>query len=132
MKRYTEEVINYLKSNEIFVFGSNEGGQHYGGAAMAAFCYFGAEWGLPFGLSGRTFAIPTLTKDYKKLDKESLKSYIKKFFEFVKENKQYTFILTKIGCGIAGFTTNEIKDIIWDVVGENMPINVVYPIEFEK
>ena len=41
---YTPENIMQLKPNEIFVFGSNTLGQHYGGAAKIAHEKFGAVW----------------------------------------------------------------------------------------
>ena len=60
---YTPENIVELKPNEVFVFGSNTLGQHYGGAARVAHQKFGAKWGLAEGLSGQTYAIPTIDFD---------------------------------------------------------------------
>lgn len=45
-REFTSEFITELKPNEIFVFGSNIGGFHGGGAARVAHKRFGAEWGV--------------------------------------------------------------------------------------
>ena len=87
MKRVLARYIDKLADNEIFVFGSNTQGAHGGGAAKMAM-NFGAIYGKPFGLQGKTFAIPTV--DYTKNGKmsiESIKEYVNKFLEFTKENK---------------------------------------------
>ena len=44
-REYTSERITVLKTNEIFVFGSNLAGAHGGGAARLAYNRFGAIWG---------------------------------------------------------------------------------------
>ena len=135
MKRYTEEVITNLEPYEVFVFGSNEAGGHGGGSALTAYKNFGAKLGTSFGLTGSSFAIPTVNKSIEKLDKEKLLEYLKRFIQFAKDNKQYTFLFTKIGCGIAGFKIEEIRELFWKSVELSndgcLPNNIVYPIEFE-
>lgn len=59
-RRFTPEMITSLAENEIFVFGSNLAGAHGGGAARMAYRRFGAVWGIGVGLTGRTYAIPTM------------------------------------------------------------------------
>jgi hypothetical protein len=59
-KRISPDFINYLKENEIFVFGSNLEGMHGGGAARAAYNKFGAIWGQGVGLQGQSYGIPTM------------------------------------------------------------------------
>ena len=93
MKRVSARYIDKLADNEIFVFGSNTQGAHGGGAAKMAM-NFGAIYGKPFGLQGKTFAIPTV--DYTKNGKmsiESIKEYVNKFLEFTKENKDKKFVV---------------------------------------
>ena len=54
-----------------FTFGSNEGGRHYKGAAKDAMG-MGAIMGQGEGAMGRTYGIPTKTKNYitqKKVEK---------------------------------------------------------------
>lgn len=91
-----------LLPNEIFVFGSNESGMHSGGAARVAMG-MGAIWGQGVGLQGSTYAIPTISENFKgTLKVEQIKKYVDDFVEFAKQNSQYTFLVTEIGCGIAG------------------------------
>ena len=52
--------IDVLEENEIFVFGSNLAGHHGGGAARIANIKFGAMWGVGVGLTGQSYAIPTM------------------------------------------------------------------------
>ena len=71
---FTPERIEELSSGEIFVFGSNLNGNHYGGAARIAYEKFGAEWGVAEGLSGSTYAIPTLDKEMQPVSKTFISS----------------------------------------------------------
>ena len=57
---YTPDYITELKSDEVFVFGSNLAGMHGGGAAYVAFRQFGAVMGCGVGLRGQSYAIPTM------------------------------------------------------------------------
>lgn len=98
--------ISYLKGNEIFVFGSNLQGMHGGGAARVANQKFGAEWGVGVGLTGRCYAIPTMHGGV-----ETIKPYVDGFAEFAKEHTEYRFLVTRIGCGIAGFKDEEIAPL---------------------
>lgn len=133
----TPEIINHLEPNEIFVFGSNEAGIHGGGAAKIAREKFGAIYGVPFGLMGQSFAIPTKDGNLKTLLLPNIQNYLVSFIKFAIDNPQLKFYLTKIGCGLAGYTTNDIKLILWKAVdlatnnGE-LPQNIIIPIEFER
>jgi hypothetical protein len=105
-KRTTPEFITELQPNEIFVFGSNLRGMHGGGAAYIAHRKFGAIMGQGVGLQGQSYAIPTMQGGV-----ETIKPYVDKFIEFAKEHQNLTFLVTRIGCGIAGFTDNEISPL---------------------
>lgn len=105
-KRTTPECIISLQPNEIFVFGSNLRGMHGGGAAYVALRKFGAIMGQGVGLQGRSYAIPTMQGGV-----ETIRPYVDEFIEFAKENKNLTFLVTRIGCGIAGFTDEEISPL---------------------
>ena len=52
------KIIEALKDNQVFVFGSNPEGRHGMGAAKAAM-KFGAKYGKGRGLSGQTYALVT-------------------------------------------------------------------------
>lgn len=104
--RITSERISSLSRNEIFVFGSNLQGAHGGGAARIALEKFGAIWGQGVGLQGQSYGIPTMQGGV-----ETIKPYVDEFIAFAKHHPEMTFLVTRIGCGIAGFTTNEIAPL---------------------
>lgn len=124
--KYTEEDIVELKDSEIFVFGSNESGIHGAGAARRALS-FGAVYGKGFGLSGQTFAIPTKDWNVETLPLEEIKFYIDRFWYFVQKYENYYFLITKIGCGLAGYSISEIAPLFADFIFFK---NVSLPKEF--
>lgn len=114
--RILKGYITTLNPGEIFVFGSNESGKHNGGAALTAMKW-GAIYGQPYGLQGSTFAIPTVNFSVtNKLPVEKIQSYVSKFIQFAKEHKEFKFLVTEIGCGIAGFTVQEIAPLFKDCI----------------
>ena len=98
--------IDILEEHEIFVFGSNLAGRHGGGAARAANMKFGAEWGVGVGLTGQSYAIPTMQGGV-----ETIKPYVEEFIRFAQANPELKFLVTRIGCGIAGFRDEEIAPL---------------------
>ena len=108
-KRTTPEFITELKPNEIFVFGSNLKGMHGGGAAYIAYRKFGAIMGQGVGLQGQSYAIPTMQGGT-----ETIRPYVDEFIRFAADHPQLTFLVTRIGCGIAGFTDDEIAPLFAD------------------
>lgn len=121
---FTPEDIYDLKPNEIFVFGSNLAGSHGGGAARLAYNRFGAIWGQGVGLQGQSYGIPTMHGGV-----DAIKPYVDDFIEFAKQHPEYTFLVTKIGCGIAGFTTDEIAPLFQDAIDVE---NIILPESFVK
>lgn len=105
-REYTPDRISELKENEIFVFGSNLAGHHGGGAARLAYNRFGAVWGQGVGLQGQTYAIPTMQGGV-----ETIKPYVDEFIRFAEQHPEYKFLVTRIGCGIAGFKDEEIAPL---------------------
>ncbi|MBR6032706.1 MAG: hypothetical protein IKP36_12245 [Bacteroidaceae bacterium] len=105
-KRTTPELITKLQPDEIFVFGSNLKGIHGGGAAYAAYHNFGAIWGQGVGLQGQSYGIPTMQGGV-----ETIRPYVDDFILFAWEHPDLTFLVTRIGCGIAGFTDDEISPL---------------------
>lgn len=119
MRRYTPERIMELGSNEIFVFGSNLRGAHGGGAARIAYKRFGAVWGEGVGLHGQSYAIPTMQGGV-----ETIAPYVDEFVEFAKRHAELEFLVTRIGCGIAGFDDSEIAPLFiaaYDVENITLP-----------
>ena len=100
--RITPDHITRLAPNEVFVFGSNEQGLHYGGAAKAAHENFGAIMGQGNGLQGKSYAIPSMSGI------GVMGEYVKEFCEFAKAHPEKRFLVTEIGCGIAGYSVGEI------------------------
>lgn len=120
--RYTPERITELKDGEIFVFGSNLGGIHGGGAARIAHKCFGAVYGQGVGLQGQSYAIPTMQGGV-----ETVKPYVDEFITFAKAHPELTFLVTRIGCGIAGFRDVEIAPLFRDAL--DIP-NIILPETF--
>ena len=104
--RMSPNCITILQSDEIFVFGSNLAGMHGGGAARLAYQKFGAIWGQGVGLQGQSYAIPTMQGGV-----ETIRPYVDEFIEFARLHPQLEFLVTEIGCGIAGFTPTEIAPL---------------------
>ncbi|MCI6419886.1 MAG: hypothetical protein MR794_06285 [Bacteroidales bacterium] len=102
----TPEHITTLKQNEIFVFGSNLRGAHGGGAARVAYESFGAEWGVGVGRTGQCYAIPTMQGGV-----ETIRPYVDDFIRYAKEHSELIFLVTRIGCGIAGFRDEQISPL---------------------
>lgn len=105
-KRVTPERITELAENEVFVFGSNLAGAHGGGAALLAYRKFGAIWGQGVGMQGQSYGIPTMHGGV-----DAIKPYVDEFIEFAKTRPDLTFLVTRVGCGIAGFTNEEISPL---------------------
>lgn len=127
--RYTPENIEELEENEIIVVGTNLGGRHFGGAARFAADFFGLAEGVGVGRSGRSYGFPTLNEDFTKRTLPQIRDSVIDLYEYAKQNPQKTFLVTKVGCGIAGFTTEEIRDCLVDY---DKPENVVLPKEFSE
>lgn len=110
---------------EIFVFGANEAGIHGAGAAKFALDNHGAIWGVGFGFQGNSFGIPT--KDYKirTLPLEKIKIYVDNFIDYARIHTELRFMLTPIGCGLAGYKPHQIGPMFMGA-----PPNVIIPPEF--
>lgn len=104
--RVTPEWIDDLQENEVFVFGSNLAGMHGGGAARVARLRFGAVMGKGVGMQGRSYAIPTMQGGTK-----TIRPYVNDFIAYAKEHPELTFLVTPIGCGIAGFEPEDIAPL---------------------
>ena len=121
---YTPDAIDSLKSDEVFVFGSNLHGHHGGGAARAARKKFGAIWGQGVGLQGQSYAIPTMQGGV-----ETIKPYVDQFIDFAREHTELFFYVTRIGCGIAGFKDSDIAPLFKDAMDVH---NICLPESFIK
>lgn len=121
--RIIPSVIYSLAPNEIFVFGSNALGMHHAGAARVAYNEFGAEWGNGEGLQGQSYSIPTMEGEH------NTKLAIMRFTQYAREHPELKFLVTPVGCGIAGNTPEEIAPMFKDAAYLE---NVYLPISFWK
>ncbi len=122
----TPEYISDLRPNEVFVFGSNLAGRHGKGAAKQAM-RLGAIRGVPEGLSGQTYAIPTKDFHLDTLPIEDIRESVGKFLAFAATRKDLVFLVTKIGCGLAGYSPSDIAPLFHEC---RIPLNVHLPESF--
>lgn len=121
--RITPDRITTLQRGQIFVFGSNAQGMHAGGAASFALDRFGAIWGQGEGLQGQSYAIPTMEG----LDR--IPAAVDRFILYAQQHPEYTFLVTPIGCGIAGYREDQIAPFFKNAL--DMP-NIYLPQSFLK
>jgi hypothetical protein len=118
-------MITQLKPNEVFVFGSNLAGLHGGGAARQAYESFGAVWGDGEGPTGQCYAIPTKDRKVRTLPLSSIERSVQHFLRYAAIQTEQTFLVTAIGCGLAGYNAKQIAPMF---VGAGP--NVILPEEF--
>lgn len=111
--------IERLAADEVFVFGSNAHGAHGGGAARFAHERFGAVWGQAEGLQGQSYGIDTMS------GLDVFRAQAGRFVRFAAEHPELRFLVTEVGCGIAGYTPEEVAGFF-----EGAPENVVLPGSF--
>ena len=111
----------------IFVFGSNLAGRHGKGAALHAKLHYGAIVGRGVGRQGNSYAIPTKDYSLHTLPLSIIRQHVNNFIAYAKNNSKETFILTAIGCGLAGYEPNDIAHMFVDT-----PSNVELPNEFKQ
>lgn len=121
--RVTPSEVRKLREGEVFVFGSNAQGMHGAGAARVAVEKFGARMGKGEGLQGSSYAIPTME------GLESLKSAVDRFAKYAHGHKELKFFVTAVGCGIAGYTPEQVAPFFYKTA--QLP-NVYLPVSFWK
>lgn len=95
-------------TKEVFVFGSNLAGRHGAGAALFAAQKHGTVYGIGSGRTGMAYAIPTKDEWIKTLPLRRIKPHVEEFLEYAREHPELTFNVTRIGCGLAGYTPQDI------------------------
>ena len=125
--RTTPDDIKKLEQGHIFVFGSNLSGRHGKGAAKTALGW-GAKWGQAAGLQGRTYGIPTKDASIRRtLTVTEIEPFVDEFIEFAKNNPDMIFLVTEIGCGLAGHKQKDIAPLFLDAVDVE---NIYLPSKF--
>lgn len=122
LTRVTPNWIEDLQEGQIFVFGSNDMGHHDGGAARIALEKFGAVYGQGRGLQGRSYAIPTMSGSL-----DAIARGVDEFIMFADSHPDMTFLVTRIGCGVAGWRDENIAPLF--ARAYSLP-NVYLPAEF--
>lgn len=116
-----------MAGRSIFVFGSNRQGIHGAGAALEAVRNHGAIYGQAAGFQGNSYAIITkeLRSDHAPVYLGEIKGGVLSFRRFASKHLSWTFNVTAIGCGLAGFSPEEIAPFFIDA-GPNVNL----PMEF--
>ena len=98
-------------SKMVFVFGSNRSGIHGAGAARFAHIRKGAEWGVGEGPTGGCYALPTKGYRITEISLDDVADYVQKFLAYAKAHPEIDFQVTQVGCGLGGFTKEEIAPL---------------------
>lgn len=112
-------------SRIIFVFGSNLAGRHGRGAAREAHLHWGAIYGKGIGLVGNSYAIPTKDESLRSLSLKQISRHIQVFLEFAQLHPELRFHLTRVACGLAGYTDAQIAPMF-----SGAPVNCHLPGEW--
>lgn len=121
--RVTPSRIDHLAEGEVFVFGSNPQGFHSGGAAAQAMAQFGAVWGQGEGLQGRSYAITS------SCPLGQMEESVQRFAEFAQQHPELRFLVTQVGCGIAGHSVTDVATMFIKCINLE---NVALPASFWK
>lgn len=123
----TPEHITELLPNEIFVFGSNYAGRHGRGAAEIAARNFGAINGVGQGLMGECYGIATKDQSLRVLPLHAIRVGVEKFLRCADDCPHFRFLVTPIGCGLAGYSPKDIAPLFERALHIG---NVVLPASF--
>lgn len=143
---FTPDNLAKLPDDGVFVFGSNTDGAHCGGAALVALKRFGAVNGQAEGPQGQSYAIPTMEyveveEDYdhgmlyrkERVPHQTLVEACDRFILYTSQHPELRFYVTKIGCGIAGWSVEEVAETFATALASflaPLPDNIVWPREF--
>ena len=115
-------MITSLKPNQLLVFGSNLAGRHGAGAAKQAHDQFGAQYGVGEGITGQSYAFPTLGMRLEQLPMADLCAARDRLYKCCSIFPSTEFLLTKVGCGLAGYPESEMRALFVDP-----PANLILP-----
>ena len=128
MRKTYSGFIHYMNKDQIFVFGSNTQGRHGRGAALTARLRFGAIYGKPEGIQGKSFAI--ITKDLTKNTHPSrtpaqIISQIDKLYEYATLHPNKEFIIA-YKCGDNNLNAYSSEDMAKMFASRDIPSNIVF------
>ena len=110
----------------IFVFGSNLSGIHGAGAAHYARWNRGAKMGVGVGLQGQSYALPTKGLKLTFMPLSQIGVHIDAFKDFAMDHPDLDFQVTQVGCGLAGFTKEQIAPLF-----KSSPSNCYFDMEWQ-
>ena len=116
-----------MRNETIFVFGSNLSGRHGKGAALHARTQHGAVYGKGVGLQGASYAIPTKDHALRAMPLDQIAHYVRQFIKFAIEHPEMTFQVTRVGCGLAGYSDKQMAPLFAEV-----PKNCQLPEEWKR
>lgn len=94
-----------------FVFGSNLAGVHGAGAAREAHEKWGAIMGKGIGPQGDSYAIPTKDRNIRTMTVAQIAPHVRDFLWFARAHPRDSFLVTAIGCGLAGHDPADIAPL---------------------
>jgi len=121
---FSSDNITELADHEVFVFGSNRSGRHGRGAAKTALKW-GARMGVGEGHEGQTYGISTKDANIQTLSLREIQINVDRFIRYAEKHPELTFLVTEVGCGLAGFKPKDIAPMF-----KNPPANVALPKSF--
>ena len=124
--KYTPENITQLAPNQIFVYGANKVGRHGAGAARLAYLKFGAKYGK-VGLVGQSYGLCTKDEYIETMPLKEIRQEVTLFIETAKIFPHLEFLLSKVGCGLAGYTVSDIAPMFRSALDIK---NIILPKEF--
>lgn len=121
----THDHIIKLEPHEVFVFGSNWAGRHGKGASLTAVRKFGARHGQGTGLMGQSYGIATKDHKLQVLPLHTIQIQVNRFIRFAISHPHLEFLITPIGCGLAGYSPKDIAPM-FKIVPPNVRLNTAF------
>lgn len=133
LRNFWHKPFPKLTENEIYVFGSNTQGRHGRGSALTAREKYGAIYGQPEGLQGKSYAIVTKDLTKKKHPSRSQKEIIEqieKLYSFAIKNKKLNFyvVYTSDAENLNGYSPKEMAKMFNCV--DEIPKNIIFEYNF--
>lgn len=120
--RITPDRLKRISGTDILVFGSNLQGIHAGRIAQEALERFGAQMHQGTGIQGQSYAIPVMQGDV-----DTIQPYVDEFLDYASRHPHQHFMVTEVGCTLAGFEPEDIAPLFAPAREES---NIWLPISF--
>ena len=120
--RVTPDRLEQISGTDILVFGSNQQGIHAGRIAREALERFGAQMHQGAGIQGQSYAIPVMQGDV-----DTIQPYVDEFLDYASRHPHQHFMVTEVGCTLAGFEPEDIAPLFSPAREES---NIWLPISF--